>query len=234
MKLSESTRNVLKNFSGINNTIYIGRGDVISTVSSTNTIFARAKVEETFPEPMALYDLSQFLNGLELFENFDLIFDNPQYVTIKSSRSRIKYFYADESMIEKAPSIKTVDNILETQFTFDLSSTILKSLLKGSFVFTLPDMCLECSGSDVELVVKDRENDTSNSMSYVVGTSDTPFSYRFKMENIRIIPGDYVVNICKSVKDGQLKAAKFIKKDPNIELEYYIALEPKSWYGVQP
>jgi len=234
MKLSDNTRTILKNFSEINNAIYIDRGDIISTISSTKSIVATAKVYEQFPESMALYDIRQFLTCLDIFPNFDLKFDHPKYVTIKSDRTQIKYFYADEHMINKAPSMDVADKVLEDHFTFELTSDVLKSLTKASDVLTLPDMCLESSGGDVQIVVKDRDNSSSNSISFTVAESETPFSYRFKMENILIIPGNYNVTICKTRKDGTFKAAKFVKDETNYELQYLIALEPKSWYGQEP
>ena len=235
MKLSHTTRNILKNFSEFNNSIYIGRGNIISNISPTNSIVAAAKVHEQFPDSMALYDIKQFLTCLDIFSDFDLEFENPKYVTIKSDRTQIRYFYADEHMIAKAPSMDVADKVLEDHFTFKLSYDVLKSLIKASNILTLPDMCLESSGGDVQIVVKDRDNSSSNSISYIVGESETPFSYRFKMENIVIIPGNYTVTICKTRKDGTFKAAKFCFNDKtNYELQYLIALEPKSWYGQEP
>jgi hypothetical protein len=42
----------------------------------------------------------------------------------------------------------------------------------------------------VKLVVCDKKNDTSNDFSIVVGeTTDDVFTFNFKVENIKIIPG---------------------------------------------
>lgn len=234
MKLSDTTRTILKNFSEFNNSMYIGRGDTITNISPTKNIVAYAKVREQFSESMALYDVKQFLTCLDIFSDFDLEFENPKYVTIKSNRTQIKYFYADENMIDKAPSLDAADKILEDHFTFELSYDVLKSLTKASQILDLPDLHLECSGGDVQIVVKDRENNSTNSISYTVGTSETPFSYRFKMENILIIPGNYTVTICKTRQDGTFRASKFVKDETNYDLQYLIALEPKSWYGEEP
>lgn len=226
MKLSESTQSILRNFSDINNSIYIRGGNRIATMSITKNVYGNAVVQEEFPESFAIYDLSQFMNGLDLFENFDLEFGHASYVTIKSNRTRVRYFYADPDIIESPPESEI--KFPNPLFSFNLKSDDLKSLIKSSNVFTLPDLCLESTGGDVCLVVKDRDNNESNTVSYVVGESETPFSFNLKMENMKIISGDYQVEITE-------KAAKFCKaispSDQIKKLEYYIALEPDSVYG---
>ena len=74
----------------------------------------------------------------------------------------------------------------------------------------------------MKLVVWDKKNDTSNDFSIVVGETDKEFSFNFKVENIKIIPGRYDVVVSSKL------LSKFTSKDRN--LCYYIALEPDSVY----
>ena len=62
----------------------------------------------------------------------------------------------------------------------------------------------------------DKKNDTSNSYSVEVGTVDTDFSYSFKVENLKLLPGNY--NVTVSAKKVALFQGEGIK--------YFIALEP--------
>lgn len=225
MKLSEETKEILRNFADINNSILIRPGNEIRTISATNNVFAKAKVAETFPTQFAIYDLAEFLNGLSLFEDSELEFKNTQYVTIKNNRTKIKYFYSDPDLVITPPQ-KNIT--LDSQFSFNLSTHMLKSLKKGSSVFSLPDLCLKSDGSEVHLVVVDIDNVTSNTMSYVVGKSDTQIDFKFKMENIKVISGDYLVHVAIfDVATGK-GAAQFIEE--SMDLEYFIALEPHGNY----
>ena len=73
------------------------------------------------------------------------------------------------------------------------------------------------------LMVCDKKNETSNTYSVPVGKlddEDQEFCYCFKVENIRILPGDYTVSVAKN------KVSHFVSESNN--LEYYIALEPDS------
>jgi len=230
MNVSDRTKFILKNFSTINNSIYIKPGSKIATISVTKNVFAKAEVKEEFPEAFAIYDLGQFINGWDLFDqskDIDFEFNNDSYLTIKSGRTKLKYFFCDPEVLALPPD-KELD-LPETQFSFNLTNEVLESLIKSSRVLHLPDLCLESAGDDVHIVVKDKDNETSNTVSHVVGKSDVPFCFKFKMETIKIIPGDYTVDVCT-------RAAKFSRlitaADPLSKLEYFIALEPDSEYGV--
>ena len=63
MKLSENTLAILKNFSGINNSILVKSGNKLRTISVAKNILAEAEIIEEFPKNFAIYDLSKFLNN---------------------------------------------------------------------------------------------------------------------------------------------------------------------------
>ena len=89
MKLSERTFELLKNFSNINNMIYVKEGSTLKTISVTQNIFARANVPEDFNMPFAIYDLHELLVGLSVWNQPDLEFANSSYLTISSGLSLI-------------------------------------------------------------------------------------------------------------------------------------------------
>jgi len=72
MKLSNNTLAILSNFSKINDNIYVRAGNVLRTISASGHISASGRVEETFKEEFAIYELSQFLRGFRLYENPEL------------------------------------------------------------------------------------------------------------------------------------------------------------------
>ena len=84
MKLSNYTTSVLKNFSTINQNLVIKEGNTITTMSAMKNIVAKAEVEETFPQQIAIYDLNEFLGALSLFtspvldfsDNYDVQWTN--------------------------------------------------------------------------------------------------------------------------------------------------------------
>ena len=220
MKLSDSTLTVLKNFAGINNSILVKQGSKLRTISVAKNILAEADISEDFPKDVAIYDLNQFLNGLSLHQDPNLDFTEESYLTIREGKRRVKYFYADPQVIisppEKEISLPTED------VCFQLESVTLEKLLKASAVYQLPDLAAVGENGVVKLVVRDKKNDTSNEFAVVVGETDKDFTFNFKVENIKIIPGAYDVVISSKL------LAKFTNSSYN--LIYYIALEPDSTF----
>ena len=221
MKLSESTVSLLKNFSSINQSILFKEGQKLRSISVMKNILVEANVSEEFPKDFGIYDLNQFLNGLSLHQSPDLDFDNDQYVVIKEGRSRSKYFFADPSVIvappEKEITLPTED------VCFQLTSQQLEKLKKAASVYQLPDISVIGEAGVIKLVARDKKNDTSNDFSIIVGETDNEFVFNFKEENLKIVPGNYDVVVSEKL------LSRF--QNQNIDVTYYIALEPDSTFG---
>lgn len=221
MKISSETLNVLKNFATINSSIVIKAGSVIRTISPVKNILAEYKCSEVFEQDIALYDLNEFLGGLILFKDSEFIFNNESYMTIKSGRSKVKYFFSDPTLILSPPD---KDIIMGGELVeFELGEEVLSSLLKAASVYQLKDMSLIGEDGEINLVVRNKDNDTSNNFSAKVGETDKQFVFNFKIENIRIIPDVYKV-VVSSLNISQFTSSKY-------NLEYWIALEPDSTFG---
>ena len=190
MKLSDKTLNILKNFAGINNSILVKQGTQLRTISVAKNILAEAAIDEDFPRDFAVYDLNQFLNGLSLHQDPDLDFSPDSYISIKEGKRRVKYFYADPNVIVSPPDKEIT--LPSDDVHFQLDSTALEKLLKAAAVYQLPDLSAVGEAGVVKLVVRDKKNDTSNEFAVVVGETDKVFSFNFKVENIKIIPGAYL------------------------------------------
>ena len=221
MKLSDSTLSLLKNFSGINQSILFKEGNKLRTISVMKNILAEATVSEEFARDFGIYDLNQFLNGLSLHQKPELDFANDGYVVIKEGRSRSKYFFADPSVIVTPPDKEI--SLPSEDVCFELTTIVLEKLLKAAAVYQLPDISAVGEAGVVKLVVRDKKNDTSNAHEEVVGETDETFNFNFKVENIKILPGTYDVVV------SQKLLSRFTSK--NHDLTYYIALEPDSTFG---
>jgi len=215
--LSKTTIDILKNFSTINTSIVIKEGNVLRTISNEENILASATVEETFPQTFAIYDLNQFLSGLSLFDSPSLVFDNDDYLVIKSGRSRVKYYFSDPEITLKTAPDKKV-NYPGSDVTFSLTATDISSLNKASNVYKLPDFVIDTE-EEIILSVKDLENDTSHVYDITVGGEfEGTHHLHLKVENLRLMQGDYNVGASKHLITEW--------KHSNLDLTYYIALEP--------
>ncbi len=70
----------------------------------------------------------------------------------------------------------------------------------------------------------DKKNDTSNNFDIVVGENATAdFTFYFKVENLKMMSGDYDVGVSsKSISHF---------KNTKLPIEYWIALEPDSVFN---
>ncbi len=190
-------------------------------MSVMKNILAEAEVDENFERDFGIYDLPQFLNGVNLMKDPDLDLKNETYMIIREGKNtRVKFAFADPDCIVSPPE-KGV-TFSNPEVTFLLDSVQLGKLLKASQVYQLPDLSAVGNGKEISLVVSDRKNDNSNEFSLKVGKTEQVFEFNFKMENIKLIPGSYEVQI------SQKNLAKFTNH--NYNLEYFIALEPDSSY----
>ena len=221
MKLSDNTLTILKNFAGINNSILVKMGTKLRTISVAKNILAEAEITEDFPREFAVYDLNQFLNGLSLHKDPDLDFTEDSHITIREGKRKVKYFYADPNVIVSPPEKEI--QLPSKDVCFQLDSVTLEKLLKASAVYQLPDLCAVGEAGVIRLVVRDKKNDTSNEYSITVGETDKEFTFNFKVENIKIIPGAYDVVVSEKL------LSQFTNSTYN--LKYYIALEPDSVFN---
>ena len=221
MKLSDNTLTILKNFAGINNSMLVKEGTKLRTISVAKNILAEADIKEEFPRDFAIYDLNQFLNGLSLHADPDLDFKEDSYLSIREGKRRVKYFFADPNVII-APPEKEI-NLPSQDVCFQLDSASLEKLVKAAAVYQLPDLSAVGEAGVIKLVVRDKKNDTSNEYAIVVGETDKEFTFNFKVENIKIIPGAYDVVVSSKLL-SQFTNTKY-------NLTYYIALEPDSTFG---
>ena len=218
MKLSNDTIEILKNFSQINQSIAVEAGHKLRTFSVAENILAEANVTEAFPQDFAIYDLSEFLGNMSLMVGADMQFGAEHHVKITDSRSSMKYFFADPSLIKKAPD----DNpkIPSADVSFTLTEEDRARLIRMAAVNNLPDLSVVGDGEMISVVVRDKENDTSNTYSVNVGVTDDEFVLNMKVENLKIFKGDYKVTMSK-----RLISCFQHEKMP---LTYWIALDPDS------
>ena len=220
MKLNATTQEILKNFSEINTNILIKPGSELNTISTMKNILAKATINESFDSEFGIYDLNEFLSVVSSLDKPELTLQEKHLtISAEGSRSKVKYFYSDPSVI--VSPTKEV-KMPESDVTFSLSESNLAQLRKMAAILSSPDLALiGTKDGDVILKVCDKKNDTSNKFEIVVGENATAnYTFYFKVENLKMISGDYDVAV----------SSKSIAHFTNTKLpiEYWIALEPDS------
>lgn len=218
MNLSKETLTIIKNFSAINGAILFQQGSTVKTMSEGNTIIAEATISESFPSDFGIYDLGEFLSAVSIFQNTVLDFHDKYVVISDGGKSKIKFYGAGDNLIKPVPTIKFPNATVE----FNLSSEQLGMIMKTSSALKADDICITGDGSTLKAIVTDKKNATANAYELELGTTDETFSANLKVDNIKILPGDYNVSI------SDKKISRF--KNAGIDLTYYIAVESDSTF----
>lgn len=218
MKLSKDTLAIFKNFAAVNSNLTLKAGNKLTTMSTGKNIIAETVVSETFPSDFGIYDLNEFLGAMSLFTDPELDFKE-KYVTIKEGKNGVKYFAANASVLTTVPTIKDFPT---PDIEFDLSAQMLNQIQRVASILKVADFSLVGDGSEIKIAVGDKSNPTGNSFESEIGVTDKTFKVNFKVENLKMMGGDYKVSI------GGKKISRF--KAANQQLTYYVAIELDSTF----
>lgn len=188
-------------------------------MSVMKNILVEADIDEEFGRDVAIYDLNQFLNCLSLIPGAEINLDSNSIVITDGTNS-IDYRYSDPSVITAPPDKELKLPSDDVQVV--LSEDNLETVKKAAAVLQIPDVSLVGDGEKIFLTVRDKKNSGSNSYRIEVGETSSTFQFNLKVENLKLVPGDYDVTI--SAKN----LAKF--ESHSRPLVYFIAIEPDSNY----
>jgi len=234
MKISNKTLDIMKNFSEINQSLVIKAGEKkFKSVSQMKNILAHAEVEEDFPVDFAIYNLNDFIILNQKLNNPELDFQE-KIVVLTDVKTKVPagydlysqdFGYADPNVVKETYPKKDIDMPDET-INFTLLEQQYEQLKTMSSINKLNDILVKgCPTTNkIFLIVTNKKNISSNNFTMQVGEGVTE-SYKmyFKTENLKMVPGDYNVNISKD------RISHF--ENMNTELDYWIAMEPDSKYG---
>jgi hypothetical protein len=219
MYLSSETVQILKNLSTINQSILIKPGKQLNSMSVMKNILVKADIPEEFERTVAIYDLNQFLNCLSLIPGAEIKL-HPTSIVITDGTTSIDYRYSDPSVIVGPPDKELV--LPSEDVCVVLTEDQIESVKKAAAVLQIPDVSLIGDGTNVYLTVRDKKNSGSNTYKVEVGETEDVFCFNMKVENLKLISGDYDVII--SAKN----LAYFANHSRPVS--YFVAMEPDSTF----
>lgn len=222
MRLAKDTVDILKNFAAINAQILVRSGTILRVISPQKTIMARAEVADAFPRDFAIYDLSQFLSALSLFQDPNINFGEKSLEINGSNDVSLSYTYASPENILAAPN-KDI-KLPSEDVVARVAKTDLSSVIRASSVLNLSEVSVVGDGSKVYLVAGDFKNKSSNIFKMPLDHDPiaTKFSMIFKTENlVKVMSGDYEMKISSKGLATLMSAA----------IQYWIPTESSSKFG---
>lgn len=225
MILSKETLDILYNFSTINQNIFINKGNVLKTKSIQKTIFAEAKIPDSFPEEFAIYNLKQFLSVINTFNGCDITFNKDKMIIYSEGKYSVDYPYADPNTVDSVKKSLAITNpfIKLTLHEDDISK--INSL--GS-IFGLNMLTIEGNTNTNKTTVYYQDTKNSDTPKGSVDLFIEPeFDYKVNIspENWKMMKGSYDITVSKD------PIPMCMLEHKSIPVKYFIALHISSEFN---
>lgn len=216
MKLSQTTLTVLSNFASINQNIYIEQGNVIKTKAPNSlSVIATAEIGEQFPRAFGIYELSKFLNTLNLFDEPDLEFHDG-HMTIEKGKSKASYAYTQPDLVDGIKDYSKNITAPDPLLKFTLTEDVFKRIQKSAKLFDVQEINISSAeGHMVRITASGSAMNSANANKFTVDV-DAPetwnegVSVNIKLDTLKFLPGDYKCDISVLEKgDKKLGICKF-------------------------
>jgi hypothetical protein len=195
----------------------------VKTISEAKNIMAIAEITEDFPTEFGVYDLNEFLSVHGLIENAALSFDDKS-LTMASGDQKIKYYFAETDILTQPTKDITMPN---AEVGINLTEQVLDQIQKAASVLGHMELSLSGTNGLITASVLDIKDATANTFDIVVDKDNSckeQFNFVVNIPNLKLLSGDYFVSISsKLISNWQ---------NTNYPVEYFIALERTSSYGV--
>ncbi|ACV50236.1 gp45 sliding clamp protein [Delftia phage PhiW-14] len=217
--LSKETRAALATAALVNNSIRIGRGNRILSMSPTQSVILEAEIPDTFPEEFSIYELNRFLQVLSQMEGAELGFNNSDHVMITSGRTSVKYMFANSEFVTHPGNQIALPT---EELRCRLTGEDLAQITRLARVFGHNNLAFQAKGGVVHMITTTPElgNAASDNSILIEGAEVTQDGfYRLQLQHLVMPSGDYDLAISAagitSFKrvDGKLNLFVGIEKD---------------------
>jgi hypothetical protein len=225
MRLSPATQMILKNFSMISKDIRIDPGNELRVDARTG-IIAHARVPDTFPAQISLYDLANFLSVGSMFRAPDFDFQE-HFVVIRGAdgESELKYRYAGPSLIaSKRP--KKIATLPLHVVEFELPEEKWAAVRKAASALEKPEVRIVSDGRTLSMTTHDTKYPGGHEFSTRLAgdASEVQCNSIFQLTNLKLMPGSYRGTLTPTY--GVFTSTS------GYDLTYWVGCDPGSTFGL--
>ena len=232
VEISDVTKRIISNYAQLNPSIRFEEGNVLRSLSLSEAVYSKAKIDVSFPRKFFIYDLNEFLAVINMFSSPVLDFSSDEdfvLITDKDGKDHTRYIFAAERVIKILPPEGEDYHQDHTDLEFKIKQEDIKKMLKLSNILDAEDFKIVPINGDIVGVVCNKNASESSSYSINLGKYDgeEDFEIYLKLDHLNIIPDDYSVlfDLTSVNQNSRFVADKH-------DVEYFISLETDSRYGV--
>lgn len=228
MKFSKKTLQILKNFSNINPSIFLQKGNMINTCHIDKYSYAEAQIEDAIPDDIGIYDLNNFLALIDLMNDPEIEYiPERSELVISNGKSTLYYTTASPSTIIYP---KNSVNFPTPDVVFDVKAEQLSEMNRVIRAMNIDCISFESDNGDIYLRGYNTSNDQKmERVLYSIRLKENGTTVEFKsilrVANMKIMDLDYTAMIMFKAGGG---AVKFEADEP--ALSYFIVLEKTSTF----
>jgi hypothetical protein len=221
--LSKETLEILKTAFAVNQNLLIREdSNLIWSMSVGKNVVLKTEVAEIFPVEFPVYNLGELLASLTLFKTPELTFSDKHVLITEAGQkkgTKLKYVASAKELLVY-PSKTNPEPAWDAEF--NLSVDALSQIVKASGVLNAPDIQIVGSDDGITINVCDKKNKDANVLSIPV--VDVPqansFTVDLRVENLKLIPGDYQVQLSFKglVKFTSARMALFVSMETSSKL----------------
>jgi hypothetical protein len=218
MKISNSTLSILKNFSTINKGILLTPGNTLQT--RTSAIFASANIEEDFPLEVGIYDVSNFLSVVALFDEAEFEFSEECLrISEADGSADTNYYYAGAGIVQMSSKRKKADLPSQT-IDFVMTEEQWSKIQKAASVLQKTEIKITSDGKVVRMTTENHKQPAGNDYSLVMSAEPHGYSCKmvFDLNNLKLMKGAYSVTVTPNYTQ--------FKSTSGPDLTYLIGAEP--------
>lgn len=220
MKISNDTLTILKNFASINKGILIKPGNKL--VTRTDSLVAEAIIKEEFPLEVGIYDLTQFLNVINLFDSPEFEFGVESLrISEESGNAETLYAYAASGLVS-APHPKKKKELPSDIIEFTLTEEQWNKIQKATSILQREEVKISSDGKVVRMGTATVKGSSGNSFSTVLDADSHGLSCNmfYNKNHLPLLKGSYQGVVTSMYT--------MFKNTSGFDLTYYIGFEPTS------
>jgi len=224
MKLSQQTLDILKNFSTINENLVVKQGSTISSISEAKNVISIAELTDSFPQEFGIYSLNEFLAIYNLTGDSPELEFNESSVQFSCGRSKANFRFADISILTTP---KSAVKMPASDLTLTITAEDIAQVRKAASALSHSVVSIKGDNGVISLSVMDPKNSSANSFDILIDENNdckSVFSLEFLISNLKVISGDYTVNISSKLISHWTHAT--------VPVQYYLALEKSSTFTI--
>jgi hypothetical protein len=220
MKLSPETLTILKNFTAINKGIVFHPGNKL--YSRKESLIADATIFETWEKEVGIFDLSQLLNIIGLYDDAVLDFgDDCLRIAESDGRAETKYVYAAPGIVSGGtiPKKKLME-VPEEVIEFNLTEEQWTKLQKAISILSKPEVKIVSDGKVIRIETANHKDEGGSSFSVVLEGDPHGIQCRmvYNRDDMPLLKGSY--------KGTVTPQFTIFQNTSGYDLKYLVGVEP--------